>query len=147
MKYKTEREFHKDFLLKEGDYRSIREMLGRINRMIPQKVLLAELDAGNNMVEYTAQNIYNEVMALGEGLVAEGLKGAHIAIVSENLGLKAKMITNTAITSVVTIIDEQIAIVVITSPSSVLALTFAFSSALRAQGILRFIMLPVTNER
>ena len=84
MKYKTEREFHKDFLLKEGDYRSIREMLGRINRMIPQKVLLAELDAGNNMVEYTAQNIYNEVMALGEGLVAEGLKGAHIAIVSEN---------------------------------------------------------------
>ncbi len=84
MKYKTEREFHKDFLLKEGDYRSIREMLGRINRMIPQKVLLAELDAGNNMVEFTAQNIYNEVMALGEGLVAEGLKGAHIAIVSEN---------------------------------------------------------------
>lgn len=84
MKYKTEREFHKDFLLKEGDYRSIREMLGRINRMIPQKVLLAELDAGNNMVEYTAQNIYNEVMALGEGLLAEGLKGAHIAIVSEN---------------------------------------------------------------
>ena len=84
MKYKTEREFHKDFLLKEGDYRSIREMLGRINKMIPQKVLLAELDAGNNMVEYTAQNIYNEVMALGEGLVAEGLKGAHIAIVSEN---------------------------------------------------------------
>lgn len=84
MKYKTEREFHKDFLLKEGDYRSIREMLGRINRMIPQKVLLAEFDAGNNMVEYTAQNIYNEVMALGEGLVAEGLKGAHIAIVSEN---------------------------------------------------------------
>ena len=84
MKYKTEREFHKDFLLKEGDYRSIREMLGRINRMIPQKVLLAELDAGNNMVEYTAQNIYNEVMALGEGLVAEGLKGAHIAIVSES---------------------------------------------------------------
>ncbi|MBR2478065.1 MAG: AMP-binding protein, partial [Bacteroidales bacterium] len=84
MKYKTEREFHKNFLLKEGDYRSIREMLGRINRMIPQKVLLAELDAGNNLVEYTAQNIYNEVMALGEGLVAEGLKGAHIAIVSEN---------------------------------------------------------------
>lgn len=84
MKYKTEREFHKDFLLKEGDYRSIREMLGRINRMIPQKVLLAELDAGNNMVEYTAQNIYNEVMALGEGLLAEGFKGAHIAIVSEN---------------------------------------------------------------
>jgi len=84
MKYKTEREFHKNFLLKEGDYRSIREMLGRINRMIPQKVLLAELDAGNNMVEYTAQNIYNEVMALGDGLVAEGLKGAHIAIVSEN---------------------------------------------------------------
>lgn len=84
MKYKTEREFHKGFLLKEGDYRSIREMLERINRMIPQKVLLAELDNNNNIVEYTASGIYTEVMDLGEGLVASGLEGAHIAIVSEN---------------------------------------------------------------
>lgn len=84
MKYKTEREFHKGFLLKDGDYRSIREMLERINRMIPQKVLLAELDGSNNIVEYTASKIYNEVMDLGEGLVESGLKGAHIAIVSEN---------------------------------------------------------------
>lgn len=84
MKYKTEREFHKGFLLKDGDYRSIREMLERINRMIPQKVLLAELDGSNNIVEYTASKIYNEVMDLGEGLVASGLEGAHIAIVSEN---------------------------------------------------------------
>jgi len=84
MKYKTEREFHKGFLLKDGDYRSIREMLERINRMIPHKVLLAELDGSNNIVEYTASKIYNEVMDLGEGLVESGLKGAHIAIVSEN---------------------------------------------------------------
>ena len=84
MKYKTEREFHKGFLLKDGDYRSIREMLERINRMIPQKVLLAELDGSNNILEYTASKIYNEVMDLGEGLVESGLKGAHIAIVSEN---------------------------------------------------------------
>lgn len=84
MKYKTEREFHKGFLLKDGDYRSIREMLERINRMIPQKVLLAELDGSNNIVEYTASKIYNEVMDLGEGLVESGLEGAHIAIVSEN---------------------------------------------------------------
>lgn len=84
MKYRTEREFHRNFLLKEGDYRSIRDMLERINRMIPQKVLLAELDTSNNLVEYTASEIYNEVMDLGEGLVACGLKGAHIAIVSEN---------------------------------------------------------------
>lgn len=84
MKYKTEREFHKGFLLKDGDYRNIREMLERINRMIPQKVLLAELDGSNNIVEYTASKIYNEVMDLGEGLVESGLKGAHIAIVSEN---------------------------------------------------------------
>lgn len=84
MKYRTEREFHRNFLLKEGDYRSIRDMLERINRIIPQKVLLAELDTSNNLVEYTASEIYNEVMDLGEGLVACGLKGAHIAIVSEN---------------------------------------------------------------
>ena len=65
----------------------------------------------------------------------------------EKLGLSAKIITKIAITIVVTIIEAEIAIVVITSPSSVLALTFAFSMALIAQGILRFIMLPVTNER
>lgn len=84
MKYRTERELHKNFLLKDGDYCSIREMLERINRMIPQKVLLAELNGSGALVEYTASGIYEEVMALGEGLVEMGLKGAHIAIVSEN---------------------------------------------------------------
>ena len=39
------------------------------------------------------------------------------------------------------------AIVEITSPSSLFALTFAPSIALIAQGSLRFAMLPVTNER
>ncbi len=71
-------------LLKEGDYRSIREMLERINRMIPQAQILAELDDDNNLVHYTAQNLYEEVMNLGDGLIDAGLQGKHIAIVSEN---------------------------------------------------------------
>ena len=59
----------------------------------------------------------------------------------------AKAITPTARTAVVTIADVAIAIVEITSPSSEVAFTYAFSIALMAQGSLRLTMLPVTNER
>ena len=71
-------------LLKDGDYRSIREMLERINRMIPQAQILAELDDNNNIIYYSAHDLYEEVMNLGDGLIDEGLAGKHIAIISEN---------------------------------------------------------------
>jgi hypothetical protein len=48
---------------------------------------------------------------------------------------------------VVVIEDTPIAIVEITSPSSVFERTFAFSIAARPQGILRFERLPVTKLR
>lgn len=84
MRYRTEREIQSKSLLKEGDYLSIREMLKRINRLIPDKKILAELDSENNIVYHTASDIYEEVMNLGEGMLEVGLKDAHIAIVSEN---------------------------------------------------------------
>ncbi len=84
MKYRNEREMLANTLLKEGDYRSIREMLERINRMIPQAQVLAELDEKNNIKYYTAHDLYQEVMNLGDGLIDAGLQGKHIAIVSEN---------------------------------------------------------------
>ena len=84
MKYRTERELQRNALLKEGDYRSIREMLSRLNRLIPEKQLLAELDKDKRLKYYTAHDLYEEVMCLGEGLFDAGLKGAHIAIISEN---------------------------------------------------------------
>lgn len=84
MKYRTEREIQSKRLLKDGDYRSIRDMLERINRQIPDTSILADLDAENNIVYHSASEIYEEVMNLGDGLLAAGLNDAHIAIISEN---------------------------------------------------------------
>jgi len=75
---------NRKFLLKEGDYKSIREMIERLNRMIPEKNILGELDNDKQIRHYTSHDIYEEVMNFGEGLCAMGLKDAHIAIVSEN---------------------------------------------------------------
>lgn len=83
-KYLTERQMNANFLLKDGDYRSIREMLERLNRMIPNYKILAELNEKKEIVYHTAHDMYEEVMNLGDGLIAEGLQGAHIAIVAEN---------------------------------------------------------------
>lgn len=84
MKLRTERQMQAKTLLKDGEYRSIRDMLQRINRIIPQKQILAGLDKDKQIYYYTASQLYEEVMCLGDGLIDLGLKGAHIAIFSEN---------------------------------------------------------------
>ena len=83
-KFRTEREYQSTSLLKEGDYRSIREMLTRINRLIPDTRVLAYLDKDKKIQHITAHELYEEVMCLGDGMIDAGLAGAHIAIVSEN---------------------------------------------------------------
>ena len=84
MKYRTERELQRNRLLKDGDYTSIRDMLGRLRNLYPDKQILAELDEQKHIVYHTSTDIYEEVMNLGDGLIAAGLQGKHIAIVSEN---------------------------------------------------------------
>ena len=84
IEYRTERQLQQDRLLKDGDYTSIRDMLGRLLKMYPDKAILAELDEQKNIVHHTSTDIYEEVMNLGDGLIAVGLQGKHIAIVSEN---------------------------------------------------------------
>ena len=83
-KYRTEREMMAGTLLKDGDYRSIRDMLERLCKRYPDKPILAELDENKHIVYHSATDIYEEVMNLGDGLIAAGLKDKHIAIVSEN---------------------------------------------------------------
>jgi len=84
MKYLTEREMQRNRLLKDGDYISIRDMLTRLRDLYPDKAILAELDAQKNIVYHSSTDIFEEVMDLGDGLISAGLKGKHIAIVSEN---------------------------------------------------------------
>lgn len=83
-KLRSEREIQANFLLKDGDYRSIRDMLERINAIIPDKLVLAELDKNKNVRYHTCHDLYEEVMNLGDGLLGAGLAGADIAIVSDN---------------------------------------------------------------
>lgn len=84
IKYMTERQLNADKLLKDGDYQSIRDVIERIDKYIPEKNILAELDKDKNIVYYTAHDIFEEVMNLGDGLIDAGLKDAHIAIVADN---------------------------------------------------------------
>ncbi len=84
MRYQSEREMLANTVLKGGDCTSIRDMLERIKKYFPTKNVLAELDEKNEIVYHTVNDLYEEVMNLGDGLVDAGYSGAHIAIVSEN---------------------------------------------------------------
>lgn len=83
-KYITERELNQNFLLKEGDYISTKQALERIATMIPEHKVLAELDENKNIVYHTSKDILKDVENLGDGLLAMGLEGGHIAISAEN---------------------------------------------------------------
>ena len=83
-RYKTERQYLSKTLLRDGDYSSIREMILRIAKEIPEKEILCELDREKKRVTWTAKQLCEEVMHLGEGFLSEGLGGAHIAIVADN---------------------------------------------------------------
>ena len=83
-RYKTDREFLAGTLFKDGEYESIRQMLFRIAEHIPNDEILCELDKDKNRITWTARQLFEEVMNLGDGLLEEGLEGAHIAIVADN---------------------------------------------------------------
>jgi len=71
-------------LLREGDYKSTREMISRIRRMIPDTRILGELDSQKKIIHYTVKEVYEQVMSLGDGLLAHGYAGKHIAVVADN---------------------------------------------------------------
>ena len=84
MKIKTERQWQKDTLLRDGDYTSVRQMLERIRHWVPNNRVLADVGPDKQLRYMTAGELYEEVMCLGDGLIDAGLKDAHIAIISEN---------------------------------------------------------------
>ena len=83
-KYLTERQYQKNYLLKDGDYKSIKDMLCRVAKLMPQKNLLAELNEKKEIVYISAEELFNTVSNFADGLIASGLEGAHIVIISEN---------------------------------------------------------------
>lgn len=83
MSYKTVRELRGD-LLQEGDYRSIKDLLHRLAVKVPENRILGERAGKTEIVYYNSKQLWDEVVYLGDGLIAAGYKDAHIAIVSTN---------------------------------------------------------------
>lgn len=82
--YRTERQMLKNTLLKKGDYKNTREIFERVAKFYPDKQILAELNEDKQIVYYTASDVLKTERAIGEGLLARGYKGKHIAIIATN---------------------------------------------------------------
>ena len=83
-KYLTEREMQKDFLLKDGDYKSTKEVVERIAKYMPNNNIFADLDENKNIVYHTSVDVLNDIENLGDGLISLGLENKHIAISADN---------------------------------------------------------------
>lgn len=83
-KLKTELEWQKNTLLKDGPYKSTKDIVLRVAKYKPNENILADLDKNKNIVYHTAKDILNDVVAIGEGLIDLGLENKHIAICAEN---------------------------------------------------------------
>ena len=81
---KTEREYQKNHLLKDGDYKSTKEIFERIAKYCPENKIFGELDKDNNIIYHTAKDVLKDVEAIGDGLIDLGLEGKHIAISADN---------------------------------------------------------------
>lgn len=106
--YKTERQMQKRTLLKDGDYQSTRQIFERVAKYLPNENIFAELDDKKQIVYYTASQMYDMFLAIGEGLIAKGFEQKHIAIIAANS--YRYVITDMAIASgvgIVTPIDKD----------------------------------------
>lgn len=82
--YKTEREMQKKTLLKDGDFKTTREMFERIAKYIPNAQIFGELNKEKEIVYHSAKEVYETVNAIGEGMILNGFENKHIAIIATN---------------------------------------------------------------
>ena len=71
-------------IFKQGDLENTKDMLLRMCKFYKDKPLLAELDQNKNVVKYNANQILENVCALGDALLNLGLGDKHIAIMAKN---------------------------------------------------------------
>lgn len=71
-------------LLKNGDYQTTKEVVLRVASIFPNNNLFAKLDKNLNIVYHTATDLLNDMINLGNGLIALGLENKHIAISMDN---------------------------------------------------------------
>ncbi len=82
--YKTEREMQKKTLLKDGDFKTTREVFERIAKYIPNAQIFGELNKEKEIVYHSAKEVYEMVNAIGEGMILNGFENKHIAIIATN---------------------------------------------------------------
>lgn len=107
-KFLSESQMQADRMLRDGDFRSIRDMLDRLDRIYPDNPILGGLDDRKQIYTYSGHEFYEEIMNFGGGLTGMGLKNAHLAIVADNSC--RYVIADTAISSgvgIVTPIDVE----------------------------------------
>ena len=98
MKYQSEMQYLKKNIINDDDfYTSVKDMLEKIRKFIPENNVLAELDNKDHVTYYTAEQIVNMVEDLADGLISSLLEGLNVAIISEN-SVKY-IVTELAITS------------------------------------------------
>ena len=83
-RYKTEREMLQSTLLRDGDYKTTKEVFERLNNFYPKLNILAELNDKKEIVYYTCEDVLHEIEALGDGLISLGLENKHIALMADN---------------------------------------------------------------
>ncbi len=71
-------------IFKQGDLVNTKDMLLRMCKFYPNRPLLAELDNNKNVVQYDANQIFENTCALGDSLLNLNLAGKHIAIMAKN---------------------------------------------------------------
>jgi len=84
MNFQTERQMLQSTTLRDGDFKSIRDILERLLIYKPDAKVLGGLDEQKQIFTYTSREMYEEIMNLGDGLIDAGMKDGHIAIVAEN---------------------------------------------------------------
>lgn len=85
MKYKSEKEAIKNTLLKEGDYKSTKDVFERLARIKPDCQILAHLDEnGKDIIYHTSTEVLEDIEKIGNSFLNLGFKDKHISIIADN---------------------------------------------------------------
>ncbi len=82
---KTERQALRNTLLKDGDYKSTKEVFLRLAKMYPDTKILANIsDDGKEVVYHTSKEVLCDIEKVGNAFLSLGLKDKHVSIMADN---------------------------------------------------------------
>ena len=82
---KTERQNLKKTLLRDGDYKSTKDVFLRLAKYLPDTAILANLKEDTKEIVYhTSKDILADIEKVGNALLRLGLKDKHFAIIADN---------------------------------------------------------------